>query len=57
MPRSMCARNLSEVGLTLRELEFASLRTEVGQPVPGMVATAGKADIVTDETAGSHKNP
>jgi hypothetical protein len=35
---------LIEAGLTLRELEFASLRREDRQPVQGMVATACKAE-------------
>jgi predicted TPR repeat methyltransferase len=37
-------RRLIEAGLTLRELEIASLRTELGQPVLGMVASADKAE-------------
>jgi predicted TPR repeat methyltransferase len=37
-------RTLIDGGLTLRELEFASLRTELGQPVQGMVASACKAE-------------
>jgi predicted TPR repeat methyltransferase len=36
-------RTLIEAGLTLRELEFASLRTELGRPVQGMAVSACKA--------------
>ena len=35
-------RGLVEAGLTLKELESASLRTELGQPVRGMVASVCK---------------